>query len=44
LEPPPNPGRFSLFGYGYQNVYELNELVKVNDPRISFEGSVVESK
>jgi hypothetical protein len=26
---------------GYQNVYELNELVNVNDRRITFEGSVV---
>lgn len=29
--------------YGYHNVYELDELVKVKDPRIAFEGSVVES-
>jgi len=34
----------SLYGYGYRNVYELNELVNVNDPRIAFEGSLVEQK
>lgn len=35
------PTYINLFGYGYRNVYELNELVDVNDPRITFEGSVV---
>lgn len=35
------PTYITLYGYGYRNVYELNELVKVNDPRITFEGSVV---
>ncbi len=35
------PTYINLFGYGYRNVYELNELVRVNDPRITFEGSVV---
>lgn len=34
----------NLFGYGYRNVYELNELVKVNDPRVAFEGTIVEQK
>lgn len=38
------PTYINLYGYGYHNVYELNELVKVNDPRIKFEGSIVESK
>ena len=38
------PTYINLYGYGYRNVYELHELVKVNDPRISFEGSVVEQK
>jgi hypothetical protein len=38
------PTYINLFGYGYRNVYELNELVKVNDPRIEFEGSIVSSK
>lgn len=35
------PTYVNLFGYGYRNVYELNELVNVNDPRIEFEGGVV---
>jgi len=35
------PTFINLYGYGYQNVYELNEFVNVNDPRISFEGSIV---
>ena len=35
------PTYINLYGYGYQNVYELNELVSVNDKRIQFVGSVV---
>ena len=35
------PTNVNLYGYGYRNVYELHELVDVNDPRISFEGSIV---
>ncbi len=35
------PTYINLFGYGYREVYELNELVNVTDPRIAFEGSVV---
>jgi len=35
------PTYINLHGYGYQNVYELDELVNVNDPRIVFEGSMV---
>lgn len=38
------PTYINLYGYGYRNVYELKELVKVTDPRVTFEGSVVESK
>ncbi len=38
------PTYINLFGYGYHNVYELNELVKVSDPRISFAGTIVEPK
>ena len=38
------PTYINLFGYGYRNVYELHELVKVNDPRIAFEGSILEPK
>ncbi|HEY6160358.1 MAG TPA: rhodanese-like domain-containing protein [Bacteroidia bacterium] len=32
------PTFINLYGYGYRNVYELSELVSVNDPRIEFEG------
>jgi hypothetical protein len=38
------PTYINLYGYGYRNVYELDELVKVTDPRIAFEGSIVEPK
>ena len=38
------PTYINLYGYGYRNVYELHELVKVNDPRITFEGSIVDQK
>ena len=35
------PTYVNLYGYGYRNIYELNELVDVRDPRIAFEGSIV---
>jgi hypothetical protein len=35
------PTYVNLYGYGYRNVYELDELVKVDDPRVTFEGSIV---
>jgi rhodanese-related sulfurtransferase len=35
------PTYINLYGYGYRNIYELNELVNVKDPRIRFEGSEV---
>jgi len=35
------PTFINLYGYGYKNVYELDELVNVNDPRIKFEGKEV---
>ena len=35
------PTYINLYGYGYRDVYELHELVNVNDPRIKFEGSIV---
>ena len=38
------PTYVTLYGYGYRNVYELDELVTVTDPRIAFEGSVVGTK
>ena len=38
------PTYVNLYGYGYRNVHELHELVKTNDPRIAFEGSIVVQK
>ena len=35
------PVYINLFGYGYRNVFELHELVNVDDPRIHFEGSLI---
>jgi hypothetical protein len=35
------PTYVNLYGYGFRNVYELHELVNINDKRITFEGSVV---
>jgi hypothetical protein len=35
------PTYINLYGYGYRNIYELAELVHVDDPRIQFEGSTV---
>lgn len=33
------PTYINLFGYGYKNIYELDELVNINDSRITFEGT-----
>lgn len=35
------PTYINLYGYGYRNVYELDELVNVKDSRIHFEGSLI---
>jgi hypothetical protein len=35
------PTYLNLYGYGYKNIYELDELVNVNDKRIEFEGTAV---
>lgn len=35
------PTFINLYGYGYRNVYELADLVSVNDKRLEFEGSEV---
>lgn len=35
------PTYINLYGYGYRNIYELDELVNVNDSRIQFEGTEV---
>jgi len=32
------PTYINLYGYGYEDVYELNELVNINDPRVNFVG------
>lgn len=36
------PTFINLYGYGYRNIFELDELVYTNDPRIEFEGTDVE--
>ena len=33
------PTFINLHGYGYENIYELEELVSVKDPKIEFEGT-----
>jgi Rhodanese-like domain len=35
------PTHLNLYGYGYRNTYELDELVNINDPRIVFEGTEI---
>lgn len=35
------PTFINLYGYGYRNVYELESLVHVLDPRLEFEGTAV---
>ena len=37
------PTYINLYGYGYRNVYELDELVSVDDPRVVFRGSTISS-
>ena len=38
------PTYINLYGYGYRNIYELDELVNINDPRIIFEGIEVNDR
>ncbi len=38
------PTLINLYGYGYRNVYELNELIDIQDSRIEFEGTEVKGK
>ena len=38
------PTYLNLYGYGYRNVYELDELVDVADPRLGFEGTAVDRR
>ncbi|MCH2224123.1 MAG: rhodanese-like domain-containing protein [Crocinitomicaceae bacterium] len=35
------PTYINLYGYGYKNVYELGELISVNDPRVKLERTKV---
>lgn len=37
------PTFINLYGYGYRNIYELDELVNINDPRVKFEGTEVKN-
>jgi hypothetical protein len=34
------PTYVNLYGYGYHNVFELDELLDVKDPRVVFEGTL----
>jgi hypothetical protein len=34
------PTYVNLFGYGYEQVFELDELLNVSDPRVVFEGTL----
>ncbi|MCH5717023.1 rhodanese-like domain-containing protein [Niabella hibiscisoli] len=34
------PTYINLYGYGYENIYELDELVNMTDGRVQFEGAV----
>jgi hypothetical protein len=36
------PTYINLYGYGYHEIYELDELVSVHDSRIVFEGTTVQ--
>jgi len=38
------PTYINLYGYGYINVYELDELISIYDERIEFEGTEVLNK
>lgn len=38
------PTYITLYGYGYRNVYELNEQLVIDDPRITFAGSRIPEK
>jgi len=37
------PTFINLYGYGYKNIYELDELVNINDSRVGFEGTEVKN-
>lgn len=33
------PTYLALYGYGYRNIFELDELVNIDDPRVKLEGT-----
>jgi hypothetical protein len=35
------PTLINLYAYGYRNVYELAEVIDVNDPRVIIEGVAI---
>lgn len=35
------PTYINLYGYGYENVYELSELISIYDQRIAYEGTTI---
>ena len=35
------PTFITLYGYGYQNIYELSELISATTPKVSFDGSTL---
>lgn len=37
------PTFINLYGYGYRNIYELESIIVVTDPRLEFEGKAVKS-
>ena len=37
------PTYINLYGYGYKNVYELKDLVMIDDKRLELEGTEVTS-
>ncbi|MDR2871725.1 MAG: rhodanese-like domain-containing protein [Xanthomonadaceae bacterium] len=38
------PTFINLYGYGYRNVYELENFVSIRDPRLEFEGRVISER
>jgi hypothetical protein len=38
------PTYINLYGYGYRNVYELNELIYSTDKRIEYEGTSIKNE
>lgn len=36
------PTYINLYGYGYRNIFELDELININDSRLEFEGTEIE--